>query len=282
MYRFVSGVNSEVLVSFHTDTSAYLFISWDRQEYVNGSLAFMQVERDSENKIVSYEKFGVKNIWIENSGSYNERFNTTDLQFNPQEKSTLISLPPVYSYPNLQAKIMFKFFPFGSAYELLRNGNLPVQNLVVPAELGGYTVKVWYEMSPLDTSNGYSTVANGFMVPGENYSVPLPPSISLMYPSSDTTGVNYNTVFSHNHTGNVYEFTFGDYKVFTAGGSAKIPIGLNYGIVLPSNFLMHWSVTLHNVISTDELVKPREAGYPTAHRIKVKTQPRSFRTGDVK
>ncbi len=281
MFRFITGLHSRITVESQTDSTARLRIKWEGQSYINGDLAMLQAVKDAEQRIVSYEKFAAKMIWVQNALQYEVFFTASELQFNPGESSMQITAPAGIVFRNLKVKMLFKSFPFSSGFEIIDEEFPASLSFVVPSGLP-YPVKISYELDPIDTLNGFDLSAKGFMEPGENYNITLPPSFNLMYPAADTTGVNYSTYFSHNNTGKIYEFTIGPYNIITNGSVILLPHTEEYGISLPSNSLLFWQVKQHNADNMDEFVKKRDMSYPTSHNIVIGTPIRLFTTGVMK
>jgi hypothetical protein len=280
MFSYITGLHTKVIIEDFTDSTAHLKIKWLGQAYINGGLAMMQVTKDPGNRITSFDKYGTKMIWVQNGLSYSVNYSSSELQLDPQELTSQITAPPGVVFGGMNIKLLFKEFPFSSGFSLAEEEFPLSANFKVPAELPN-PFKISYELDPIDTISGFEMSAMGFMDPGESYNITMPESFHLLYPSADTTGVNFSTVFSHDNTGKIYEFTVGPYNIITSESSIILPRTENYGIYLPSNTMMIWNVKLLNFTGIDDLVRTRDLNYSTSHKIIIGTPSRVITTGVI-
>jgi hypothetical protein len=280
LYSFLSTEKATVLQAVSTDTTAYLFINWNESgpSSISGKLLFLQAFYSYPGIIGNYEKFGYKEITLTDEGHYNITFTENDINFNPSETFVRITLPAEISSRNLSADLYFKGYSSAAKIRLLSNSSLTENYITVPLNLPVGSVKLGYNFISSDTIDGVNYSAEGFMEPGTSYTVEMQPVISLLYPANDTTGLTTATDFVINESGKVYQFSIGNYSVFTHESVTKIPLADLYGIQFPRGTQMYWNVTRYNTDNIDFLTNAFDKTYPTYNIVKTTTKKRRFTT----
>jgi hypothetical protein len=241
-------------ISYYPETAKYLDVDIPLdKDLISGKLVLLEVTTSSSGRIISYDKFGYKQLTLR-AGYYSEiTFSENDISYNPPEQ--LLNFQ-VITHGNQQIEYNSPFISFPGACrnsEIRLYVPLYISNsgyYIMPVLTGleyNYRLQCVYRNSN-QTSGGYLFGEKWvYTNPGVTAVIELEKSPVLVEPADNQSNINGETIFSisDEEPQGVYLYSFygrGRLSVYTDKKSLKLSELKSRNFTFSPNSVYYWGV----------------------------------------
>ena len=216
---------------------------------VTGKLFLLGYKTDQNEKIISYERFGQKDVTLSSGGDVTVNFDSSEIAFNPEETtisgtfanysgSTLFQISSFsfgeYYTPNYATIISFEPFSSSNNFSYVVPSNIPgfFKATIYFESISPTVQKIWAAIDPGTTGGTYELATSpGLLEPQPGVSVNL--STQFKFTEGSRTGIY------------IVKITDGqkEYWIYTANPEVTLQSLEPFGFSLNSGSSYSWFVT---------------------------------------
>lgn len=266
--------------------SVQMNVPWAGIDRISGKVIVI-VFKLAGGSVVSYERYGEKDVTLINNSPQNIGFSSQDLSFNPEEANVggSLSVPPGSTSP--RADLIFNFvsgslilpFTAGSPIGYVDGVHF---NFVVPQNLPSNLRLVVGGSASGDKLQEFSTKTLVTEIWSSNNFITLENFPELLEPVNNAINVNINTNFRADGIRGVKVFRFDGndrlFYVITNQNQTTIPDFSNFGLTIGYNHEYEWSLFSYGEADVNEFVKTGFTANPLLVFFTVSSR-RNFTTG---